>query len=216
MFNSWCSGVGSGIGAYEQQLLRNRVTVLEAMVLTPPDAGGVPESELKLRCNQCTSADAGHRWAWRLQEHNSFSDNAAANQAAWQTGEVADTLPIPEQQRATVEKPRFWWQLMADQVKIRKVWNRSWQNSGSLGSRFNKINDRHEETRTPDLYPVNLAFNHLQPFGSVAFPILSTEKNALKGPILVDELLTSFSRPENCLLEQIGAHKILALSSDSA
>ena len=46
-------------------------------------------------------------------------------------------------------------------------------------------------TRTPDLYRVNLAFNHLQPFGSVAFPILTTEKNELKGPIFVDESLTS-------------------------
>ncbi len=31
------------------------------------------------------------------------------------------------------------------------------------------------------LQRVNLDFNHLQPFGSVAFPILTTEKNALKG-----------------------------------
>ena len=44
---------------------------------------------------------------------------------------------------------------------------------------------------TGNLYRVNLAFNHLQPFGSVAFPILTTEKNELKGPIFVDESLTS-------------------------
>jgi len=39
---------------------------------------------------------------------------------------------------------------------------------------------------------VNLDFNHLQPVGSVAFPIFKSEKNGLKEPIFVDELLTSF------------------------
>ncbi len=47
-------------------------------------------------------------------------------------------------------------------------------------------------TRTADLCRVNLEFNHLQPFGSVAFPRLTTQKSGLKGPIFVDELLTSF------------------------
>jgi hypothetical protein len=42
-----------------------------------------------------------------------------------------------------------------------------------------------------DLYRVNLHFNHLQPFGSVAFPFSETRKTALKQPIFVDELLTS-------------------------
>src|SRR5713101_6997360 len=52
-------------------------------------------------------------------------------------------------------------------------------------------NGRHVGTRTPDLYRVNLHFNHLQPFGSVAFPFSETRKTALKQPIFVDELLTS-------------------------
>jgi hypothetical protein len=45
--------------------------------------------------------------------------------------------------------------------------------------------------RPIDLYRVNLEFNHLQPFGSVAFPLFTSQKRGLKGPIFVDELLTS-------------------------
>ena len=37
-----------------------------------------------------------------------------------------------------------------------------------------------------------LDFKHLQPFGSVAFPILTNAKTTLKQPIFVDKLLTSF------------------------
>jgi hypothetical protein len=40
-----------------------------------------------------------------------------------------------------------------------------------------------------DLYRVNLHFNHLQPFGSVAFPFSETRKTALKQPIFVDGFL---------------------------
>ena len=53
-------------------------------------------------------------------------------------------------------------------------------------------NGRHVGTRTPDLYRVKLDFNHLQPFGSVAFPFSETRKTVQKQPIFVDELLTSF------------------------
>lgn len=73
---------------------------------------------------------------------------------------------------------------MANQIK-------SWKGSRSLRSRFNRIDGRHVGTRTPDLYRVNLEFTHLQPFGSVAFPLLTTQKTGLKGPIFADKLLTT-------------------------
>jgi hypothetical protein len=58
------------------------------------------------------------------------------------------TLPIPEQQRITVEKLSV---LMANDGEFDQNPCR-W-----LRSRNNKINGRHEETRTPDLYRVKVA-----------------------------------------------------------
>jgi hypothetical protein len=43
-----------------------------------------------------------------------------------------------------------------------------------------KINGRHEETRTPDLYRVNFEVSTLNPFPYLAFPQLVGPKNTSK------------------------------------
>jgi hypothetical protein len=68
--------------------------------------------------------------------------------------------------------------MMANQVKIR-------MDCRSRLSRFNKINGRHEETRTPDLYRVNFEVTPLKPFSSLAFPILPTPKSPENSLVLV-------------------------------
>jgi hypothetical protein len=63
---------------------------------------------------------------------------------------------------------------------------------GCLPSRFNEIDGRHEETRTPDLYRVKFEVNNLKPFACLAFPLSLPRKNPLKPPSFGDELVTSF------------------------
>ena len=62
-------------------------------------------------------------------------------------------------------------------------------------SRFNKINGRHEETRTPDLYRVNFEVNNLKPFPYLAFPHLVGPKIPQKRPSFDGELMASFQSP---------------------
>ena len=75
--------------------------------------------------------------------------------------------------------------MMASLIKTRKICR-------SLRSRINKINGRHEETRTPDLYGVNSEVNNLKPFACLAFPRSTYLKTPQKQPIFGDELVTSF------------------------
>ncbi len=51
---------------------------------------------------------------------------------------------------------------------------------------------------------VKLDFNHLQPFGSLAFPFSETRKTAVKQPIFFDELLTSSRKVSSSKLCRIG------------
>jgi hypothetical protein len=76
--------------------------------------------------------------------------------------------------------------MMASWIKTRK--DCRW-----LLSRFNKINGRHEETRTPDLYRVNSEVTTLKPFPYLAFPHSKGPKIALKLPSFDGELMASFS-----------------------
>src|SRR6476660_6487360 len=78
-----------------------------------------------------------------------------------------------------------------------------------LPSRFNEINGRHEETRTPDLYRVNFLFNNLKPFACFAFPNLRPPKKHPKIDGFGDELVTS------CRVYFEG-RICIALSGDSA
>jgi hypothetical protein len=57
-----------------------------------------------------------------------------------------------------------------------------------------KINGRHEETRTPDLYRVNFEVNNLKPFPYLAFPQLVSPKIPEKRPSFDGELMASFSK----------------------
>jgi len=75
--------------------------------------------------------------------------------------------------------------MMASLIKTRKICR-------SLRSRINKINGRHEETRTPDLYRVNSEVNNLKPFACLAFPRNQYLKTPQKQPTFGDELVTSF------------------------
>jgi hypothetical protein len=52
-------------------------------------------------------------------------------------------------------------------------------------SRFNKINGRHEETRTPDLYRVNFEVATLNPFPYLAFPQLIDLKEQLENGLVL-------------------------------
>jgi hypothetical protein len=47
-------------------------------------------------------------------------------------------------------------------------------------------------TRTPDLYRVNLEFNHLKPFSYLAFPQIGSCKTAVNWPSFDGELMASF------------------------
>jgi hypothetical protein len=58
-------------------------------------------------------------------------------------------------------------------------------------SSFNKINGRHEETRTPDLYRVNFEVNNLKPFPYLAFPHSITLEMVRKQPSFDGELMAS-------------------------
>ena len=53
--------------------------------------------------------------------------------------------------------------------------------------------DRHEETRTPDLYRVNSEVNNLKSFACLAFPHNTYLKTGQKQHSFGDELVTSLS-----------------------
>ena len=77
--------------------------------------------------------------------------------------------------------------MMASLLKIGKICR-------SLRRRINKINGRHEETRTPDLYRVNSEVNNLKPFACLAFPHNTYLKTPQEQHIFGDESVTSFHR----------------------
>ena len=64
--------------------------------------------------------------------------------------------------------------------------------AAGLLSRFNKINGRHEETRTPDLYRVNFEVINLKPFPYLAFPHLIGPKIPQKRTSFDGELMASW------------------------
>src|ERR1700693_5998284 len=73
-------------------------------------------------------------------------------------------------------------------------WSKTRRDCRSPRSRFNKINGRHEETRTPDLYRVNFEVDNLKPFACLAFPHNTYLKTPRKYPIFGDKLVTSLCR----------------------
>ena len=73
-------------------------------------------------------------------------------------------------------------------------WANARADCGEPLSRINKINGRHEETRTPDLYRVNLEVNNLKPFPYLAFPHLVAREIPQKRPSFDGELMASFSK----------------------